>query len=549
MQGNAESREVQAYRAWSARIRPGEVELELMRHRLRLLDTHPRVSILLVVADEDEIWIAASATSVFNQVYDHVDLCVCDNASSRPHVAAVLRGLASDGRVQTCSLPERDSQARAWNEALELSRGEYVAVLDPGDEIAPETLFRAVELLATDGDLVYTDEDEIDVAGRPSNPTFKPSWSPDLLLSTNYVGRLSVARRSLVEDLGGFRHGFEGAAEHDLTLRLAERTDRIRHLPWICYHRRRFPQAIPKDDTAARSDVLRQAVKRRGIEGAIEPGLAPKTLRVVRDVPGDLRTSVISMATEPSSEYRSKLEDMAGYPIHEVLEAGRPREDRDTTVPSRFPARTLNLAAQEAEGEYLVFLGVGTTPVTHGWLSEMLRQAHRRGAGAVGGRLLEGSSHRPRAGGAVTLALLGGEEHAPGVADGARYQPALDYPCNFPVAGEWIAVRRAVFEDAGGFDEENLPTAFFGLDLSLRLEEAGLLNVYTPHAGAIWDPARPAAPSPQEIAHMWGRWWSALVEMLYYASSPVRGGYDREALETVLAASLSRAAPTDLQTS
>src|SRR5439155_24762048 len=94
--------------------------------------------------------------------------------------------------------------------------GEYLAFLGPGDELEPEALGEvALRLAAQPLDVVYADDDESDSAGRRTNPRFKPDWSPELLLSTMYLGGLLVVRRSLFEDVGGLRPGFEGAQEYD----------------------------------------------------------------------------------------------------------------------------------------------------------------------------------------------------------------------------------------------------------------------------------------------------------------------------------------------
>jgi len=527
-------REDRTYRDWYGRVRPGEPELAVMRRRARLLGYQPRVSLLLVVEDADEVWIKASVASVLDQIYPSVELCICDNASVRPHVEAVLRHLAaSDDRLSLCSLREKGSRTWALNEALGLATGEYVAALDPGDELTAEALLEVVEALTdADDDLVYTDEDEVDVAGRPSNPTFKPPWSPDLLLSANYIGRLGVVRRSLVEELGGFRGGTEGAEEYDLFLRVAERTPRIRHLPGVRYHRRRLPQQPRPMHIAAASGVARAALARRGLRAAVETGLAPGSLRVVQSLPKDMTATVILMTNRPPEGVRRELEASAGYSIQSVLANGH---RRGTLAPSlALPARTFNLAAQRATGEYLIFLEEGVKPTTHGWLSEMLRQAQRPEVGLVSGRLMDKENQGVPVGKAPKLAQLTGEPQEAGGL-GGDYLPLQEYPGNFPASG-WMCVRRSVFMDAGGFDEENLPAAFYDLDLSFRLEEAGLLNVYTPYAGAAYG-GESFEPPEEEIAYMWVRWWSALIRILYYAGSPAQRGDDRAALDTVLAAS------------
>src|SRR5208283_5232816 len=85
-------------------------------------------------------------------------------------------------------------------------------------------------------DFLYTDEDKIDSGGRFHQPFFKPDWSPDAILSNNYICHFTVVRRSLIEALGGFRTGFDYAQDYDLILRATERARRIVHVPKVLYH-------------------------------------------------------------------------------------------------------------------------------------------------------------------------------------------------------------------------------------------------------------------------------------------------------------------------
>lgn len=543
MQVRPPSQEDQTYRTWSLQTRPNEFELKVLSQRLGLLRYLPAISVLLMVADDDEIWIKASVSSVLDRIYPRLELCVCDNASSRPHVRSVLQQLAaSDGRVRVCSLEERSGRAQAYNEALGLATGEYVAVLEPGDELSPEALPKVAEALdRTGADLLYTDEDEIDVAGRPSDPTFKPPWSPDLLLSTGYIGRLSVFRKEIVEELGGFREGVEGAEEYDLALRLAERTPNIHHLPGVHYHRRRLPQNSRRTSASAPREVVQEALGRQRVKATVEKDFAPNSFRVTRDIPSGLRVSVILPDGGASEEYRRCLEENAGYPIHELVAANSEGEAPDAAGYNSFPARALNLAARRAGGEYLVFLGKRVTPIGPGWLAEMLRQAQRPEVGAVGGKLLDANKDNIPAGRVLNLTQLTGNVEDSNAAGGS-YPPLSNHPCNFPASARWMAVRREVFEDAGGFDDTRLPAAFYDLDLSFRLEEMGLLNVYTPYAGATCQVAPSLKPGSKEIAYMWSRWWGALIRTLYYSGSPMEQESDPAQRDAVLAAVLSRSA-------
>ena len=121
---------------------------------------------------------------------------------------------------------ERSHVSAASNAALSIATGEFIALLDHDDELAPEALAEVVRYLNAhpDADVIYSDEDKLDEAGRRCEPYFKPDWSPSLFLSYMYTCHLMVVRRSLVEEVGGFRRGFEGAQDYDLLLRLMEKT-------------------------------------------------------------------------------------------------------------------------------------------------------------------------------------------------------------------------------------------------------------------------------------------------------------------------------------
>jgi Glycosyl transferase family 2. len=121
---------------------------------------------------------------------------------------------------------------------LELATGEFVSLLDHDDTLTPEALYEVVLLLNRhpEADMIYSDEDKIYQDQELINPFFKPEWSPDSFLSRMYTCHLGTYRRSLINEIGGFRPGFEGAQDYDLVLRFTEKTDKIFHIPKILYH-------------------------------------------------------------------------------------------------------------------------------------------------------------------------------------------------------------------------------------------------------------------------------------------------------------------------
>ena len=163
--------------------------------------------------------------------------------------------------------------AGATNAALAIATGAYVAFLDHDDVLAPDALYWVVRRLELDGDVdvLYSDEDKLDEHGDRVEPYFKPDWSPDYLLSLNYVTHLLVVRRRLLDEVGGLREGFDGAQDYDLLLRLTERTDRIAHVPAPLYSWRKVDGSTSADIHAkpaahrASERALDEAIVRRGL--------------------------------------------------------------------------------------------------------------------------------------------------------------------------------------------------------------------------------------------------------------------------------------------
>lgn len=529
---------VESYDAYVARTTPTPEDLAYMRERASGLPDAPKISILLVVSDEDEVWIKASASSVLNGAYRNVELCVCDDASSRTHVAEALGDLAaSDGRVKTTRSHTPAGFSAAHNVALSLATGEFVAVLGAGDTLAPDALLRAAEGLGETGaDAAYADEDRVDISDRCREPTFKPYPSQELLLSAMYVGRPCVLRRQLVEELEGFREGFEGAEEHDLALRLWERTDRIHHLPGVLYHRRVFDEGASGEGAGA-GEASRRAVedalRRGGEEATVGPGMIPGSWRVKRSISGSPAVSVVALVGDESLIANARrLALDTGLPAREVI----PVDIADTAN----VAGAANQAAAGAAGDYLLFLRNYRESVYPGLLAALAREAQRPGGGVVGGRIYNRGRDLRHAGGFIDVdrltgrpaRILAGEKMRP-------FLPVVDHPFDpLAVSAGCMMVRRSVFEEAGGFDGEKLPNDFYDLDLSFRLLEAGLRNVYVPKAAVVAGDIALPTPKAREIEYLWNRWWSVLVRALHYRDSPLRapaGALEGEPLPALFA--------------
>ena len=212
--------------------------------RLAQASALPTISILMPVYRPDRKWLDRAIATVDAQVHARWELCIADDASGDPALTRHLDALAArDPRIKVVHREENGNISRATNSAAALATGDFLLFLDQDDELAPDALGEIALALASapDADILYTDDDKIDVDGRRYAPQFKPDWSPELLLSYMYFSHAFVVRRSLFATLEGFRAGFEGSQDHDFALRATERARRLVHVPLVLYHWRATP--------------------------------------------------------------------------------------------------------------------------------------------------------------------------------------------------------------------------------------------------------------------------------------------------------------------
>ncbi len=237
----------------------------------------PLISIQLPVYKVDPEQLRACLDSVARQLYPHWQLCIVEDGGNIPAIRDILNAFKCQFPDQVKLVLRDDNRGitATSQELFTLTDGEYIALLDHDDYLAPEALYEVVKLLNShpETDWIYSDNDKIDSAGRRCCLHAKPAWSPELLLTYNYILHLSVIRRTLIQQAGGFRMGFEGSQDHDLYLRLSELTHKIRHIPRILYSWRQSENSValnPENKHYAFMAALRalnDALKRRHENG------------------------------------------------------------------------------------------------------------------------------------------------------------------------------------------------------------------------------------------------------------------------------------------
>ena len=410
-------RRVTGYEAWIRTHDYRRAERAGIAAEIAAWANPPLISVLMPVHDPDPKVLQAALASLRAQLYPHWELCVVDDASTRPAIPKILqRAAEADPRIRLHARSENGHIARATNDALGLARGDVCAFMDHDDVLTEDALYEVARALRLDPALVliYSDEDKIDGRGRRFDPHFKPGFDRELLYAQNYINHLTVVRTEALRAVGGLRPGFEGSQDHDLLLRLTDGLDpsRIRHIPRVLYHWRAAQGSGTFSD---RSLAKAEAARLRALDEVVAPwgGRAERGPsgfnRLVRPLPQPAPRVSAIIPTRDRAEILSVTLDglltSTDYPDIEVvivdndsrepdtaaLFAGLAAEPRVRVVPVPGPFNFSDLSnrgAAAAAGPVLLFLNNDIEVIEPGWLTEMVRQAARPGVGAVGAKLL-----------------------------------------------------------------------------------------------------------------------------------------------------------------
>jgi O-antigen biosynthesis protein len=505
------------YQMWILKRMLTREEWSRQRIAAKRLAYRPIISLVTPVYNTPPDVLRRMLDSVRNQTYPFWQHCLVDDASPEPWIAPFLeRYAAADDRVVFRRRVENGGIVAGSNDAFALVTGEFVAMLDHDDKLAPQALYSVARLLNEhpEADFIYADFDVIWPDGTRKQPYWKPGWSPDRLRAVNYISHFSVYRRELVSAVGAFRAGLDGSQDHDLALRVAERTDRVFHIPDVLYHWAMGPTSVANNPAAkpyayvAARRALVDHLARQGIVGTVEDGSFMGTFRVRYCISGCPLVSLVMLATPRESgppdqaleRFRASLasivreteyrpyEVVAIAPtvlrreVERVLAAAPDLDGRVVSYdgPPDY-GRAMNAGAAASRGEYLVFLGEHLEVVTSDWLRSLLEQAQRRPIGAIGPKIYSRDDLLEHAAiiipNGVPREIHRGLPRANGGALGTLLLPGN---CS-AVSGACLITRRAVFDGLVGFNAAAV-VGYSDVDYCLRLRDHGYRILFTPYA-------------------------------------------------------------------
>ncbi|AHF96990.1 glycosyl transferase family 2 [Desulfurella acetivorans A63] len=472
----------------------------------------PLISIVVPTWNTPEQFLIEMIESVLNQSYTNFELCIAD-ASDQSHVKKILDNYADkDNRIKIKYLKKNKGIAQNTNEAIFISKGDYIAFLDHDDILAKNALFEVVKTINENQgvDFIYSDDDRVTEDGKKFfDPKFKPDLAPDFLRSCNYVCHLSVIKKKLLDKIGYLKEDFEGCQDYELILRVTEKAKKIIHIPKILYHWRvsqnsvsRNPQSkIYAYDSAKK--VIKEHLNRLNLDGDVLDGKVLGLYKINYKITDSPKISIII----PNKDHKDDLEkciksiiQKSTYKNYEIIIVENNSIEQSIFDYYRFLEKTYsfikvivwdkpfnyssinNYAVRFAQGEVLLFLNNDTEVITPNWIEEMLMFAQRDDVGAVGAKLLYPNNTIQHAG--VIIGINGIAEHCfkYSNSDYTGYFARLATVQNLSaVTGACLMMRKKVFNEIKGFDE-GYPEALNDIDLCLSLRKKGYLVVWTPHA-------------------------------------------------------------------
>lgn len=496
------------YKEWYENHKVSQEELE--KQKKKVFVYAPKISILVPVYNTPQVFLKQMIQSVRKQTYANWELCIANANPDNEEVKQILEICTKkDDRIKVVNVPENEGIAQNTNRALDIATGEFIGLLDHDDLLEENALYEIVSCLnkKKETDVLYTDEDKVTTdLDEYFLPNFKPDFNLDMLRTNNYICHFFVAKKELIEKVGGFRAEYNGAQDYDLILRCTEQAQNVTHIAKILYHWR-----VHKESTADNplSKMYAYEAGKKAIEGHLArchtDGEVLQTdnlgfYRVKYPVKGKPLVSILipnKDQVDTLDKCLRSIEERTDYDNYEIIIIENNSTEQKTfdyynqicndKIRVVYWKKEFNYSAinnfgvDQAKGEYLLLLNNDMEVISRDWMSELLGHCQRPEVGAVGARLYYPDDTVQHAGiiigigGVAGSVFVGMKRGYTGYMHRAAIQQDLS-----AVTAACMMIKRSVFEEAGRL-EEQLKVAFNDVDLCLKIRKNGYLIVYDPY--------------------------------------------------------------------
>ena len=380
-----------SYKEWYEEHCP--TKEELMRQREVEFSVQPLISIVVPTYQTPIPFLKDMIDSVRKQSYEKWELCIADGSlngdENDTKVIRVREELnrysMEDKRIKVVYLEENQGIAENTNQALALATGEYIGLFDHDDMLTPDALYEIVKAINDyDYDVLYTDEDKISEDSHDyKKPVFKPDYSPELLCANNYITHFFVAKKSIVDRLGGFRKEYDGSQDYDFIFRCVELAKKVGHVSKVLYHWRMHGGSVAGNPTSkmyaydAGKKAIQSHYERVGIQANVEHmerlGLYHTEYKMIKQ---PLISVIIYGEDDEKKKRCSEWFKRKDYSNLEILAS------------AGINVEEINALAEKARGSYLFFVSENLESVERDALQQMAGVLQIQNVGAVSGKVI-----------------------------------------------------------------------------------------------------------------------------------------------------------------
>ena len=479
------------------------------------MEYEPLISIVIPVYNIERKYLVECLESILKQNYSNFEVCLADDNSTSEETINTLKEYEKrDKRIKVVYRKENGHISKATNSAIEIAKGEYIALMDDDDVITGDALYQFVKVLNKhpEADLIYSDEDKMEMNGMLSDPHFKPDYAPDTLLGGNYICHFSIYRKKIIDKIGGFRSDFVGAQDYDLVLRFVEQTEHIFHIPKILYHWRKIPGStavtIDNKEYAIENGrkAVEEALERRGLKGRVIAPIKSAHYIVEYDVIGSPMVSIIIPTKDRARMLDNCLKSIynkSTYKNFEIIVVNnnsvkestfklfdryKKKYDNFQVFDAKYKfnySKLNNDAVKIAKGEYILLLNNDTEVITKNWIELMLGYAIQKHVGAVGAKLLYPDLTVQHGGIVLGIAGIAANVYSDVDSDSYGTFGRLLIPYDYSaVTAACLMVKKEKYESVKGLDEK-LKVAYNDVDFNIKLLQKGYYNVFLPIVNLI----------------------------------------------------------------
>ena len=502
----------------------------------------PLFSVITPVYNPPQYAFEKCVETVFAQEFKDWEWCLVDDCSTAPWIKKRLNELqALDQRIKVYFRSENGGIVAASNDAISLASGEFIVLLDNDDELHLDALKEVATCIDENPntDYIYSNEDKITEDGEHFDEFVKPDWSPERFLSQNYCSHLSVIRTTLINQVGRFRTGFDGAQDYDLFLRITEQTKNIVHIPKVLYHWRAVPGSTASANNAklyaysAAAKAVDEHLKRRKIAADVTFDNSLSLVTVKRRVISHPKVSIIipTCGTRKSIfgvdtclvvnavESIERKSSYTNFEIIVIVDKGTPQQvitDLKAVCPNRLKiidydkpfnfSDKCNVGVVNSDAPLILMLNDDTEIISPDWLETMVGHISDEDVAMVGPLLLFEDGRIQSAGHSNTHSLhnfCAGSSNK----DFGHFR-MLKLPREVSgVTGACALIKRDAYFEVGGMSEI-FPLAFNDCDLAFKFLEHGYRIIWTPNARLFHfeSATRPANVKPSEVKAVMSRW-------------------------------------------